>query len=91
MGVSLAVVMELVSGREVSPVGVVAVDIVDEEGSVSVGTTVSAEMFGIEPKNIQEYHICTEFIANEAYHLLMHHLPVVAISSDVISAVKSII
>ena len=45
-------VMEPESGREVSPVGVVAMDIVDEGGSVSVGTTVSAEVFGIEPKNI---------------------------------------
>ena len=51
MGVSLAVVMESVSGRVVSPVGVMAMDIVDEEGSVSVATTVSSEVFGIESKN----------------------------------------
>ena len=50
MGGSLAVAMEPRSGREVSPVGVMAMDIVDEEGSVSVGTTVSAEVSGIEPK-----------------------------------------
>ena len=46
--------MESVSGRVVSPVGVVAVDIVDEGGSVSVGTTVSAEVSDIEPKSIAQ-------------------------------------
>ena len=49
MGVSLAVVMEPGSGREVSPVGVVAMDIVDEGRSMPVATAVSAEVFDIEP------------------------------------------
>ena len=59
MGVSLVVVP--VNGREVSPVVVVAMDIVDEEGSVSVGITVSAEVFDIEPKSIQKLYnyICS--------------------------------
>ena len=71
MGVSLAVVMEPVNGRVVSPVSVVAMDIVDEGGSVSVGTTVSAEVFGIEPKNIQKLYnyICSTTCAQNSLQM----------------------
>ena len=92
MGLLVAVVIGPVSGREVSPVGAVAeVEIVDEEGSVSVAITVSSEVSCIEPKSIQKLYTLYQNSLQMKLNLLMHHLPVVAISSEVISAVKSII
>ena len=77
----LVVVMEPVSKRVVFPVGVMAMDIVDEEGIVLV---VSAEVSNAEPRNII---YCTGKKNYIHIHRLFH-LPVVVISSEVISAVK---
>ena len=58
MGGSLAVVMEPLSGKEVSPVGVVAIGIVDafsEGGSVPVEIVILAEVCDIEPNNSIDY------------------------------------